>query len=181
MKLKMIALGILSLTLLVPVYAQPSSADVRDAREVTRPGPSTLVGSWLLDVKLVVSPPFQAMQTFHALGTMNETSDLLANLGEGPGHGVWDRQGDEYNATFELFIFNPDHTPAGRIRVRETLKLTGQDTLEGYSVADLILPDGTVIENIDSGPMTGVRVRVEPVRPEERNGPANAAYARRFQ
>ena len=181
MKLKTIALCILSLTLLVPVYAQPAPTDAGDAREVARPGSPGLVGSWVLDVKLAVSPPFQALQTFHAFGSMNETSDLLANLGEGPGHGVWYRTGNEYIATFELFIFNPDHTPAGRIRVRETLKITGQDTLEGFSVADLILPDGTVIENIDSGPMTGARVRVEGVRPEERNGPANAAFARRFQ
>lgn len=181
MKLKTIALCILSLTLLVPVYGQPSPTDVADPREAARPGVPGLVGSWVLDVKLAVSPPFQALQTFHAFGSMSETSDLLANLGEGPGHGAWYRNGDEYSVTFELFIFNPDRTPAGRIRVRETLKITGKDTLEGFSVADLILPDGTVIENIDSGPMTGARVRVEGVRPEERNGPANAAFARRFQ
>jgi hypothetical protein len=181
MKLKTIARFILTLTILVPVYAQNSPADGGEIRDRSRVGAPALVGSWVLDVRLIVSPPFQAMQTFHATGTMNETSDLLANLGEGPGHGAWERDGEEYTATFELFIFNPDRSPAGRIRVRESLRITGPDTLAGYTVADLILPDGTVIENIDSGPATGTRVRVAPVRPEEQlSGPTNAAFARRY-
>ena len=180
MKLKTIVLCILTLAVLVPLYAQEAQPDLTDRIDRVIIGvPPPLVGSWVLDVTLVNSPPFHALQTFHSNGTMSETSDLLANLGEGPGHGAWARTDEGYVSTFELFIFEPDHTPAGRIRVRENLKLVDGDHLTGFTVADLILPDGTLIENIDSGPVTGTRVRVMPVRPEELNGPkANSTYRR---
>jgi len=163
-----------------PLYAQTQLADVGDVERAIRASAPSLVGSWVLDVGATATPAFRALQTFHAIGTVNETSDLLAGLGEGPGHGAWQKDGDSYNVTFELFIFEPDHTPAGRIRVRESLRLVDENHLTGYAVADLILPDGTLIENIDNGPMTGTRVRVIPVRPEEQNAfPVNARYARR--
>jgi len=180
MKLKHF-LGIAAILISIqPVYAQKPSLDGSDAERVIRAASPALVGSWVFTVETTATPAFHALQTFHAIGTMSETSDLLANLGEGPGHGAWQKDGDKYHVTFELFIFEPDHAPAGRIRVRETLELAGDNELTGYAVADLILPDGTVIENIDNGPMTGTRVRVAPVRPEEQNAyPANARYARR--
>jgi len=126
-----------------------------------------LTGSWMLDVQTTASPAFRALQTFHSNGTVTETSNLLAQLGEGPGHGAWERDGDSYAVTFELFIFEPDHTPAGVIRVRETLTLLSNRVLEGFAVADLILPDGTVIENVDNGPVTGRRIDVMKVKAEE--------------
>ncbi|HEV7238377.1 MAG TPA: hypothetical protein VGQ36_03985 [Thermoanaerobaculia bacterium] len=126
-----------------------------------------LTGSWLFEVKTTASPAFRALQTFHSNGTVSESTDLIAQLGEGPGHGVWERDGDSYTATFELFIFEPDHTPAGMIRVRETMTLLSNRVLEGFAVADLILPDGTVIENIDNGPLTGRRIDVMKVKAEE--------------
>ena len=126
-----------------------------------------LTGSWILEVQTTASPAFRALQTFHSNGTVSETSNLLAQLGEGPGHGAWERDGDSYAVTFELFIFEPDHTPAGVIRVREKLTLLSNRVLEGFAVADLILPDGTVIENIDNGPVTGRRIDVMKVKDEE--------------
>ena len=154
---------------LVPAYAQPAAPDVRDLQEPTSEIPTLdLVGSWVLAVDSTATPDFSALQTFHLGGTVDETSDLLAGLGEGPGHGAWKQTGiGHYSVTFELFIFNPDRTPAGRIRVRESLRVVNENTLKGYAVADLILPDGTIIENIDNGPMTGTRVPLEAVRPEE--------------
>lgn len=170
-----IAVITLGFTLVQPLYA----VDGGDRRDIAR-ADTSLVGAWILDVQSTATPPFHAMQTFHAVGTMNESTDLLPNLGEGPGHGAWQRDGDSYTATFELFIFNPDRTPAGIIRVRETLTLVDENNLTGFTVADLILPDGTLIENIDNGPVTGTRVRVRPIRPEEKNAfPVNARYARR--
>lgn len=173
----------LGFALIQPVYAQTGAADVsseyRDVERVVRVSAPALVGSWVLDIQTSATPAFHALQTFHAFGTVSETSDLLANLGEGPGHGAWQKDGDTYHVTFELFIFEPDHTPAGRIRVRETLRLVDENNLTGFTVADLILPDGTLIENIDNGPTTGTRVRVIPVRPEEQSAfPVNARFAR---
>jgi hypothetical protein len=161
------ALGILTFTaallMVQPIYAQSTDPDLR---ELPTPQPR-LIGSWTLDVKNTASPEFYALQTFHFGGTMNETSDLLAQGGEGPGHGTWERTDDGFAATFELFIFNPDRTPAGRIRVREAIRVVDSAHFTGFAVADIILPDGTLIENIDNGPIAATRVSIEKVRPEE--------------
>jgi hypothetical protein len=127
-----------------------------------------LTGSWVVEVESTATPEFYALQTFHAGGTVTETSDLLAKGGEGPGHGVWYRTEEGFAATFELFIFEPDGAPAGRIRVRETISVINENRFEGFSVADLILPDGTLIENIDNGPIHGRRIVVVPILPDEK-------------
>lgn len=164
----------------IPVYAQEGPVDSSREVEVLGRLASPLVGSWVLEVTPTGAPSFRALQTFHLAGTMNETSSILASLAEGPGHGVWSRDGDNYNVTFELFFFNEDHTEGGIIRVRETLKLKDADTMNGFAVVDILLPDGTVIENVDGAPVTATRVRVAPVRPEELGAyPKNAARSRR--
>lgn len=149
------------------VFILTIGAALLQAPSVFGETPHRLTGSWILEVKTAATPAFRALQTFHSNGTVTESTDLFAQLSEGPGHGVWDRDGDSYDVTFELFIFEPDHTPAGMIRVRETLTLLSNRVLEGYAVADLILPDGTVIENIDNGPVTGRRIDVMKVKAEE--------------
>ena len=154
----------LSLTVLTSISLPLFANEPELARQTGR-----INGSWVVDVTLVASPRFSALQTFDFGGTFAETSDLLAQGGEGPGHGAWQKFDDMYVATFELFIFEPDGTPAGRIRVRENVNLVDENHFTGFSVADLILPDGTVIENIDNGPLSGTRVGVRPVRPEEMN------------
>ena len=175
---RLAAVVVLAMVIL-PAYGQPVPPDVPGAP--TLPAPRALVGTWVLDVDLAESTDFTAMHTFHQGGTMSETTDLLATLAEGPGHGAWKKSANEgeYFATFELFIFEPGGVPAGRIRVRETLQLGGDDTLTGFTVADLILPDGTVITNIDNGPVIGHRVEVEGVRAGESKSRATSAPRRR--
>ena len=156
------------------IYGTPAKSDPADAEErVEVILPPTLVGSWVVNVGQGATPPFTALQTFHRGGTVDETSDLLAQGGEGPGHGAWERTDSGYAVTFELFIFEPSGAPAGRIRVRETITLTSDSTFTGASIADLILPDGTLIEHIDGAPITGTRIGVKAVRPEEIGSPAN--------
>ena len=157
------------------IYGTPAKSDPGDGEERVEAilGP-TLIGSWVVNVAEGATPPFTALQTFHRGGTVDETSDLLGQGGEGPGHGAWERTLDGYAVTFELFIFEPDGAPAGRIRVRETITMTGNGTFTGFSVADLILPGGTVIEKIDGAPITGTRIDVRAVRAEEIGSPANA-------
>ena len=171
----------IGLVMAQPLYAQTETPVGKgtDVERALAGGGGALIGAWVIDVQNVATPPFVAMQTFHTGGSMNESTDLLANLGEGPGHGSWRKDGNTFTATFELFIFNPDHSPAGIIRVRETLKLTDENSLTGFAVADIILPDGTLIEDIDHGTLTGRRVRLAPVRAEEQQGfPLNARFAR---
>jgi|GEM_PF-3156047 len=166
------------------LYGQTSEADESPNQgdlRLERVSGSPLIGSWVIDVQSEVAP-FNAFHTFHAGGTMSETTNLLATLSEGPAHGAWQKDGDAYATTFELFIFEADHTPAGRIRVRETITLIDNDHLTGIAVADLLLPDGTIIENIDTAPITGTRIGILPVKAEEklaRPSASSGTYARR--
>lgn len=113
-------------------------------------GQDPIVGTW----HVFVDQPggFNALQTFHADGTFTETSDLLATLAEGPAQGIWKKVGSVYKLTFVLFAFNPDHSPAGKIRVRAEMTLTpnGRRFDAQYEV-DFIDLDGTVIPDIGTG------------------------------
>lgn len=131
--------------------------------EGTELSKTALVGTWVINVP--ASPggaEFNALQTFHADGTMTETSDLLAKLGEGPAHGAWTGKKRDYQITFELFVFDPDRNPAGRVRVRATVRLTDEDNFTADSAVDFIEPNGNVIPDIGSGPFTGTRLKVMP-------------------
>ena len=163
--LRFIAASILTLLSVYAFAANPDSGDLKNGSGAEHG--FRLTGSWIVDVVSPNAPEFYALQTFHSGGTVSETTDLLAQGGEGPGHGVWTRDGDRYAVTFELFIFNPDATPAGRIRVRETIEVSSESEFDGVAIADLLLPDGEIIENIDTAPIHGKRIEVVPVRPEE--------------
>ena len=124
-----------------------------------------LVGTWVCDVS--GEPAFQALHTFHADGTFNETSSLLGQGQEGPAQGVWKRDGKQYQLTFQLFTFDPETGEStGMIRVRVTLKVDKPDHIQGtFAVADLIDPDGTITE-LGGGPdpYTCTRINVVPAQ-----------------
>jgi hypothetical protein len=173
------ALGILAITILMAhsVYAQATPADAGDPQSQAIGQAGRLIGSWVVNVQSVT--PFTAFHTFHIGGTMSETTDLLALGGEGPGHGAWERTADgKFASTFELFIFNPDGSPAGRIRVRETITMTDESHFNGIAIADLLLPDGAIIEDIDTSPIVGTRVSILKVRPEELTSGSSSQFSR---
>jgi hypothetical protein len=124
-----------------------------------------LVGTWVCDV--AGEPAFQALHTFHADGTFNETSSLLGQGQEGPAQGVWKRDGNHYQLTFQLFAFDPETGEStGMIRVRVSLKLDKPDHIRGtFAVADLIDLDGTITE-LGGGPdpYTCTRINVVPAQ-----------------
>jgi hypothetical protein len=127
-------------------------------------GTPLIVGTWFIDVPGADGAPgFQAYQTFGADGTFVETSSLLATLSEGPAHGVWSGKKRDYLLTFELFAFDPDHNPVGRVRVRCAIRIINEDNLVADTKVDFIEPDGTVIPEIATGPFTGKRVKVLPL------------------
>jgi len=127
-------------------------------------GRRKLVGTWLCDIP--GEAPFQALQTFQADGTFTETSSLLAQGQEGPAHGVWVRDGGEYQLNFQLFAFDPSTGEStGMIRVRVSLQVDGPDHLTAtFGVVEFIDPDGTVTELV-RGPdaYTCTRLKVVPV------------------
>jgi hypothetical protein len=122
-----------------------------------------LTGTWFVNIPATPeAAAFNALQTYSDDGTMTETSDLLAQLGEGPAHGVWSGKKNDYLVTFQLFIFDENRQPAGRVRVRVAVHLNSDDQLTGLAVVDLILPDSTEINSIDNTPFTGTRIKVLP-------------------
>jgi hypothetical protein len=139
--------------------------DVLDReREARR---KALAGTWRIHIAQSDSglPPFNALHTFNADGLFTETSDLLATATEGPAHGVWTGEKPEFSLTFELFTFNPDRTPAGIIRVRNSIRLSQDDQqLTARYAVDFIAPDGTVEATIDTGTYSGTRIRGLPVQ-----------------
>ncbi|HRQ42135.1 MAG TPA: hypothetical protein PLD25_29805 [Chloroflexota bacterium] len=123
-----------------------------------------LTGAWLIDVAESNGglPPFQALQTFHGDGTFTETSSLLGGGEEGPAHGVWQRlNNNQYSLTFYLFVFDENGEAAGMVRVRAAIQMVDNEHLTAQTAVDFIEPDGTIIPDIDGGPFTGTRLKVE--------------------
>lgn len=136
---------------------------IESAKEARR---RALVGTWRIDIPTSAGglPPFKAYHTFNYGGTFTEVSDLLPTLTESPAHGVWDLDGEKYLLTFELFVFDDKKAPAGRVRVRCSIRLVNPNELAAETVVDFIEPDGTVALGIDSGPFTGKRIRPLPLK-----------------
>jgi hypothetical protein len=119
-------------------------------------------GAWFVEVPASPgSDAFKAVQTFHSGGTMTETSDILATLAEGPGQGVWVKKDDGFGFTFELFAFDEQHRPAGRIRVYGTLRLQDDDHWTAFAHVTIITPDGEVLEDVGGSPIRATRIVLE--------------------
>jgi hypothetical protein len=152
-----------SLLLLAPLGLAAASLDATAAAVPAKAG-ANLVGTWVIDVSFdpeLEFPPFQAIQAFHAGGTMTETTDLLGALVEGPGAGAWRGSGTTYEATFQLFTFDADHAPAGIIEVRERIEMQGGRRFTGRAEAFIIPPGETEAIPLGGGPIVGNRVRVK--------------------
>ena len=123
------------------------------------PADRRLVGTWNVTV-----PPesggFHAFHTFGGDGTFVETSSLLGKLAEGPAHGVWEHRRGGFVLTFEVFVFDGDGNEAGRVRVRNAIRLIGDDHFTADSVVDFIELDGTVIEGIATATYTATRMQL---------------------
>jgi hypothetical protein len=126
-----------------------------------------LTGTWRVSIPTSDGglAPFNAYHTFTGDGTFVEVSDLLTTQTESPAHGVWSGKKQDYQLTFELFVFDPGtKEPAGRVRVRCAITLAADgDSFTANTVVDFIAPDGSVAEGVDSGPFSGTRVKVVPI------------------
>jgi len=123
-----------------------------------------IFGTWncKIDESDTGLPPFEALQTFGQDGTFVETSNLLGMGGEGPAHGVYDRSRNGYILTFELFVFDPaTGESVGRVRVRASIRMFGQNAFDADTAVDFIEPDGNTITDIDGGPFHGTRMLVK--------------------
>ena len=152
--------------LITGVIAALATSAYAAANQAEAARQNKLVGTWVCNVHAGSPDPFKALQTFHADGTFTETSSNLAKGEEGPAHGVWRKDGQEYRLTFQLFAFDPAAGESvGMIRVRISLRLDSADHLTATSeFAEFINPDGTITE-LGGGPdaYTCERLQVIPV------------------
>jgi hypothetical protein len=121
-----------------------------------------MVGTWYVVVPDAPGAPgFSAYQTFHEGGTFTETSSLLGRVPEGPAHGAWRQRGDgSVLLTFELFTFDANGDPNGRVRVRAAIQFLDADRFSARSTIDVLLPNGDEIPAVASGPFFGQRVKI---------------------
>ena len=124
----------------------------------------SLVGTWLFDVPETEggTPAFQSLMTFHKGGTLTEVSAELGLGVQGPTQGVWQKRGKQYVATFQTWVFNGDTgVVEGRVQIRARFNKTSRDSFEGWTVIDFIDLDGNVIPDIDRGPVSATREKLQ--------------------
>ncbi|HEX4953757.1 MAG TPA: hypothetical protein VF017_10230 [Thermoanaerobaculia bacterium] len=132
-------------------------AQLAEAQNLPKP---RIIGTWNVHVPGPdPSQDFDALQTFHADGTFTETSSLLGSLVEGPAHGVWVQTKNGFVLTFELFAFDEQGTPTGRIRVRNRIFLEGGHSFRAVSTVDVLPPDGEPILDVGGGEYTATRLQ----------------------
>lgn len=122
-----------------------------------------IVGTWVVDAAETEGgvPGFQSLLTFHEGGTLTEVSSELGLGLQGLGHGGWTRSGQDYTATFQVWVFNPDTGVAeGRIQVRAAIRIDKDNVMTADTAIDFIDPGGNVISDIDSGPFEATPVEV---------------------
>ena len=123
---------------------------------------SSLVGSWKLNIARSQAglPPFLALHTYFADGTMTETTSIQGKSTEGPGHGVWHNAGEEFASAFELFSFDQSGEYAATVRVRVTIRLDGPDQIRGETAVDVFPPESEPQLNVDFAPFVGTRIKL---------------------
>jgi hypothetical protein len=125
-------------------------------------GPPHLIGSWKINVSRsqMGLPPFQALQTYFADGTMTETTSVLGKGTEGPGHGAWEYRDGSFFNTFVLFAFDESGEFSGTVRGRSTIQLEQPDRIRGETIIDVFSPDGNPRMDLDKAVFEGQRIKV---------------------
>jgi hypothetical protein len=101
------------------------------------------------------------MITFHEGGTISEVSNELGLGLQGPAHGAWAATEDGYDATMQLWVFNPDSGASeGRVQIRMTIELDSSDHMMALTAVDFIDPTGAMEPDIDAGPFEATRMEV---------------------
>ena len=98
------------------------------------------------------------LQTFFADGNYMETINISASS---TSHGVWIGSGNTYLYTFHVFSYDEKGAYAGKRIIRGTIRMDGPDHFTGYGTADIITPDGKVIEDAFSAATEATRMEVE--------------------
>ncbi|HMQ03598.1 MAG TPA: hypothetical protein PKD26_06765 [Pyrinomonadaceae bacterium] len=140
---KIMGTGAMALMLTI-AFAQTSSfAQGRGAR--------TLEGSWTSIITFRICQTgapirsFPGMNTFHQGGTMQEYG-VGSGLLRGPGHGVWNHQGNlSFYSTFQFFRYNADGSYAGSAIARRQMEVDASGNhYSSTNTTDFLDIDGNV-------------------------------------
>jgi hypothetical protein len=126
-----------------------------------------LQGTWRVQITLrncqtgdALRPPFPAMATFAAGGTVTTSDGGLSPLVRGAGHGVWRHMGGHtFEALTEAFLFTPAGALNGTQRLRQSLEIGWDpDEFNATVSAEILDVQGTLLA---TGCATSVGRRME--------------------
>jgi hypothetical protein len=111
-----------------------------------------LQGTWRVQITLrncqtgdALRPPFPAMATFAAGGTLTTSDGGLSPLVRGAGHGVWRHMGGHtFEALTEAFLFTPAGALNGTQRLRQSLEIY-PDEFNATVSAEILDVQGTLL------------------------------------
>jgi hypothetical protein len=127
----------------------------------------TLHGTWRVQITLrncqtgeALRPPFSAMATFVAGGTVTTSDGGLSPLARGAGHGVWRHTtGHSFEALTEAFLFTPTGILNGTQRLRQSVEIGWDpDEFNATVWAEILDAQGAVL---GTGCATSVGHRME--------------------
>jgi hypothetical protein len=142
-------LGLLA-ALTAAVYATTSA----------HPATPNIVGTWKMAIAPSDTSPegLEVLQTFFADGNYMETINIGAST---TAHGVWIGSGNTYLYTFHVFNFDEKGAYSERRIIRGSIRMDGPDHFTGQARADIITPDGNVIEDAFSVTIEATRMEVD--------------------
>ncbi|MGI8408273.1 MAG: hypothetical protein ACR2M8_00145 [Pyrinomonadaceae bacterium] len=156
---KKISIAVIIAAVTVAVFAQSDN----------RPNWHSPAGSWqgVVTNDGGFPPPFRVLMTFDGDGGFVGTGDGDNAVGS-PQHGVWERIGGKssrtYAVTFRQLFYNPDSSPTGLMKARQTVILNESgDAWQGPFQIDIYAADGTTLLFSGTGTAAATRIKSEPL------------------
>jgi len=129
-------------------------------------------GSWIVTVTPVVPPGVPQPPSFRAYATCARGGALIGSDTQRPSskqHGAWAHlRGNEFAATTVEQLFDESGHPAGTLKVRTSIFITGEDEFVGVSNGEQHDAAGNLIFS-RCGTIRGERITIEPLAPQCQN------------
>lgn len=120
-----------------------------------------LAGTWKLDISRSRCglPPFSALYTYNADGSLTAASSVLGRNTESPGHGAWHGGGEVYVSVCKVFSFDEGGELAGVVRMRSRIRLDEPDRMRGEMSVDMLPVEGEPQLDVDAAVFEGTRIK----------------------
>jgi len=138
----------------------PSAQAADDASLARR-----LEGTWVSTFTYPDGRQYQSLLTFARGGTLTQTNsiELEPPLPATNGQGVWEKtSGHEFATTYTFFLFDTSLNPAGSVRIRQAITLSGRDAFTAVDQIEVFDPEGNVLGTFCATEQA-TRMTVQPV------------------